>query len=91
MRKAARGGIAAAAPKPTVVRRRPECGRLCRLRCLRLGRELAAIVALPVRQKRMQALGVIADGRGHAAFAEYQRADIARWGVVIKEAGIQPD
>ncbi|HEX4325244.1 MAG TPA: hypothetical protein VH105_00420 [Burkholderiales bacterium] len=44
-----------------------------------------------MRQKRMQALGVIADGRGHAAFAEYQRADIARWGVVIKEAGIQPD
>jgi tripartite-type tricarboxylate transporter receptor subunit TctC len=57
----------------------------------RLGRELVAIVALPATQKRMQELGVIADGRGHTAFAEYQRADIARWGAVIREAGIQPD
>ncbi|MDB5805517.1 MAG: transporter [Betaproteobacteria bacterium] len=57
----------------------------------RLGRELVAIVALPATQKRMQELGVIADGRAGAAFAKYQHEDIVRWGTVIREAGIQPD
>ncbi|HEY4371755.1 MAG TPA: tripartite tricarboxylate transporter substrate binding protein [Burkholderiales bacterium] len=57
----------------------------------RLGREIAAIVALPATQKRMQELGVIADGRAGAAFVQYMHGDTARWSAVIKEAGIQPE
>lgn len=57
----------------------------------RLGREINAIVALPATQKRMQELGVIADGRAGAAFAQYQHGDIARWSAIIREAGIQPE
>jgi tripartite-type tricarboxylate transporter receptor subunit TctC len=57
----------------------------------RLGREIAAIVAMPAVQDKLRTLGVEPDGRGSDAFAEFQRAEIAKWGKVIKDAGIQAD
>ena len=57
----------------------------------RLGREIAAIVATPDVQDRLRNLGVEPDGRGSEAFAGFQRAEITKWGKVIKDAGIQAE
>ncbi|MEH3086024.1 MAG: tripartite tricarboxylate transporter substrate binding protein [Xylophilus ampelinus] len=57
----------------------------------RLGREIAAIVALPDMQERLRNLGVEPDGRPTAAFAAFQKDEIAKWGKVIRDAGIQAE
>lgn len=57
----------------------------------RLGREIAAIVATPEVQARLRTLGVEPDGRGPAAFAAFQAAEIAKWGKVIRDSGIQAE
>ena len=57
----------------------------------RLGRELAAIVAMPAMQDKLRNLGVEPDGRQTEAFAAFQRAEIAKWGKVIQDAGIQAE
>ncbi len=54
----------------------------------RLSREIAAVVAMPDVQAKLRNLGVEPDGRTDKAFAEFQTAEIAKWGKVIKDAGI---
>lgn len=57
----------------------------------RVGREIAAIVAMPEVQARLRTLGVEPDGRGPSPFSAFQRAEIAKWGKVIKDSGIQAE
>ncbi|MGF6346812.1 Bug family tripartite tricarboxylate transporter substrate binding protein [Variovorax sp. W2I14] len=57
----------------------------------RLAREVAAIVAMPDVQEKLRGLGVEPDGRTAEAFSAFQRAEIAKWGKVIKDAGIQAE
>ena len=57
----------------------------------RLGREIAAIVAMPDVQEKLRILGVEPDGRASEAFTLFQRAEIAKWGKVIQDAGIQAE
>jgi tripartite-type tricarboxylate transporter receptor subunit TctC len=57
----------------------------------RLGREIAAIVAMPDVQEKLRNLGVEPDGRANAPFAAFQRAEIVKWGQVIRDAGIQAE
>ena len=57
----------------------------------RLAKELAAVIALPDVQARLRSMGVEPDGRGGAAFADFQLAEVAKWGKVIKDAGIQAE
>jgi hypothetical protein len=57
----------------------------------RLGRELAAVLAMPAVQERLRSLGVEPDGRGPDAFAAFQRDEITKWGRVIRDAGIEPE
>ncbi|MCZ2499266.1 tripartite tricarboxylate transporter substrate binding protein [Xylophilus sp. Kf1] len=57
----------------------------------RLGREIAAIVALPDVQDKLRNLGVEPDGRTSAAFSAFQNAEIVKWGKVIRDAGIQAE
>ncbi len=54
----------------------------------RLAAELDAVLKLPEVRQRMKLLGVDISGMGPEAFGRYQRAEIARWGKVIKDAGI---
>jgi tripartite-type tricarboxylate transporter receptor subunit TctC len=57
----------------------------------RLGREIAAIIATREVQEKLRTMGVEPDGRGPAAFVDFQRAEIAKWGKVIKDSGIQAE
>ena len=57
----------------------------------RLSKEMAAIIALPDVQDKLRNLGVEPDGRTADAFTDFQRAEIAKWGKVIKDAGIQAE
>jgi len=57
----------------------------------RLAREVAAVVAMPEVQQRLRLMGVEPDARATQAFAEFQRAEISKWGKVIKDAGIQAE
>jgi tripartite-type tricarboxylate transporter receptor subunit TctC len=57
----------------------------------RLGKELAAIVELPEVQAKLRNMGVEPDGRSSDAFAQFQSAEVAKWGKVIKDAGIQAE
>lgn len=57
----------------------------------RLSREIAAVVAMPDVQAKLLNLGVQPDGRTSEAFAEFQQSEIAKWGKVIREAGIQAE
>lgn len=57
----------------------------------RLGREIAAIVAMPDVQDKLRNLGVEPDGRTSAAFSAFQNAEIVKWGKVIRDAGIQAE
>lgn len=54
----------------------------------RLAAELDAVLKTPEVKQRLAALGVDIGGMGPEAFATYQKAEIARWGKVIKDAGI---
>ena len=57
----------------------------------RLAREIAAVLALPDVQQRLRAMGVEPDVRAPQAFAEFQRAEVTKWGKVITDAGIQAE
>ena len=57
----------------------------------RLSKEMAAIIALPDVQEKLRNLGVEPDGRIADAFSNFQGAEIAKWGKVIKDAGIQAE
>ena len=57
----------------------------------RLGREIAALIALPDVQEKLRKLGVEPDGRASEAFIAFQRGEIAKWGKVIQDAGIQAE
>jgi tripartite-type tricarboxylate transporter receptor subunit TctC len=57
----------------------------------RLGKEIAAIVAIPDVKEKLRNFGVEPDGRTSEKFSEFQRAEIAKWGKVIKDAGIQAE
>ena len=57
----------------------------------RVAREVAAIVATPEVQARLRNMGVEPDGRLSAPFIAFQRAEVAKWGKVIRDAGIQAE
>jgi tripartite-type tricarboxylate transporter receptor subunit TctC len=57
----------------------------------RLGRELSAIVRMPDVRKRLEALGVIADGRRNEEFGKVVQTDIAYWGPILHDAGVVPE
>ena len=57
----------------------------------RLDKEIASIVAMPDVKEKLRSLGVEPEGRSSERFAEFQRAEIAKWGKVIKDAGIQAE
>ena len=57
----------------------------------RLDKEIAAVVAMPDVKEKLRNLGVEPDGRSSERFAEFQRAEIAKWSKVIKDAGIQAE
>lgn len=57
----------------------------------RVAKETATILAMPDVQARLRNMGVEPDGRGPEAFAEFQRSEVAKWGKVIREAGIQAE
>ena len=57
----------------------------------RLDKEIAFIVAMPEVKEKLRNLGVEPDGRSSEAFAAFQRAEITKWGKVIKDAGIQAE
>ena len=57
----------------------------------RVAREVAAIVKAPEVQARLRNMGVEPDGRASAPFIEFQRAEVAKWGKVIRDAGIQAE
>ncbi len=57
----------------------------------RLGREVAAIVATPAVQDKLRLMGVEPDGRQAEAFSAFQQTEIAKWGKIIQDAGIQAE
>ena len=57
----------------------------------RLAAEVARIVQLPDVKEKMLALGTDPVGNTPAELAAIMRADIARWGGVIRAAGIKPE
>ncbi len=57
----------------------------------RLSKEIAAVVAIPDVQEKLRNLGVEPDGRRSPAFTAFQHAEIAKWGKVIRDAGIQAE
>jgi tripartite-type tricarboxylate transporter receptor subunit TctC len=42
-------------------------------------------------RERLRAMGGEPDSRAPEQFAEFMRAEQARWGKVIRDAGIQPE
>jgi tripartite-type tricarboxylate transporter receptor subunit TctC len=57
----------------------------------RLNQAAREAVAVPAVQKRLGELGVRLAAGSPAQMAELLRSEIARWGTVIKAAGIQPE
>jgi tripartite-type tricarboxylate transporter receptor subunit TctC len=57
----------------------------------RLSKELTAVIAMPDVQAKLRSMGVEPDGRSATAFADFQLAEVAKWGKVIKDAGIQAE
>ena len=57
----------------------------------RLSKEIAGIVAATDVQNKLRNMGVEPDGRTSERFLEFQVAEIAKWGKVIKDAGIQAE
>ena len=57
----------------------------------RLNTEIAAVLKMPDVQARLTELAVEPDGGSPEKLAEYQKAEIARWAKVVKEAGVKPD
>ena len=57
----------------------------------RLNTEIAAVLKMPDVQARLTELAVDPEGGPPEKLAEYQKAEIARWAKVVKEAGVKPD
>lgn len=57
----------------------------------RLSKEIAAIVAVTEVQNKLRNMGVEPDGRTSERFLEFQNAEIAKWGKIIKDAGIRAE
>jgi tripartite-type tricarboxylate transporter receptor subunit TctC len=57
----------------------------------KLGKEISEIVRMPEVSKRLEALGVNADGRHNADFGKVVQADIAYWGPILHGAGVVPE
>lgn len=55
----------------------------------KLGREVAAIVQMPEMVKTFEASGAITVGSTPAAFTAFLKSETAKWGKVIKDAGIK--
>ena len=55
----------------------------------KLGREVAAIVKSPEIGKTFEASGAVAVGSTHAEFSAFLNTETAKWGTVIREAGIK--
>jgi tripartite-type tricarboxylate transporter receptor subunit TctC len=57
----------------------------------RLNSEISRIIKSPEIKARLDALAVEPDGGPPDTLANFQKAEIARWAKVVKEAGIKPD
>lgn len=57
----------------------------------RLYTEIAAILKSPDTVSRLEAMGVAPSGITPEAFAAYQKSEVAKWGQLIKSAGIKAD
>ncbi len=57
----------------------------------KLAGEIAKAVAMPEFRAKLLQLGVEPDGRGSAAFTEFQAAEVQKWRKVVTDAGIQAD
>jgi tripartite-type tricarboxylate transporter receptor subunit TctC len=57
----------------------------------RLHAECVKLMAAPEIRERLRALGGEPDSRAPEQFAEFMRAEHARWGKVIREAGIKAE
>jgi tripartite-type tricarboxylate transporter receptor subunit TctC len=57
----------------------------------RLNAEFAKAMRSPEVQARLAAMAVDADGGSPESLAEYQKAEIAKWAKVVKEANIKAD
>ncbi len=55
----------------------------------RIAREVRSIVQEPAMKQRLQDLGFVVEGRPPAATGEFLRAEVARWGEVIRTADIR--
>jgi tripartite-type tricarboxylate transporter receptor subunit TctC len=55
----------------------------------KLGREVAAIVKSPEISKTFEASGAVAVGSTPAEFSAFIKTETAKWGKVIKDAGIK--
>lgn len=55
----------------------------------RIAREVRTIVMEPTMKKRLEDLGFVAEGRAPAPTGEFLRAEVARWGDVIRTANIR--
>lgn len=57
----------------------------------RLNREFAAVLALPDIEKRFSAAGSTITGGTPEQFLEYWKSELAKYGKLIREAGIKPE
>jgi len=57
----------------------------------RLHLELVKVMAAPEVRERLRAMGGEPDSRAPEQFAEFMRAEHARWGKVIRDAGIKSE
>lgn len=56
----------------------------------RLGREASAIMKSPEVVEKMRAIGMVSIGAGPAEFRKFQQDEIAKWGDIVRKAGIEP-
>ncbi len=57
----------------------------------KIGGDVRRILSDPAMQSRIVERGAIADPRGSAEFAEFVKAEIAKWGDIAKRANIRAD
>lgn len=57
----------------------------------RLSAEISAVVNTPAVLQRLRALGAEPDAMTPSTFSAFQKAEIAKWGKVTREAGVHPE
>ncbi len=57
----------------------------------RLQKEIAKILHDPDTVSRLEKMGVTPSGITPEAFAAFQKAEVAKWGQLIRSAGIKPE